>query len=91
MTGCAHGIAYTPEDRAKSELYHELPPRLNSYRVVLLDHSRLIAQLTGPERHTARGGRDVIDHAPGRMTTWPTRSGPNRQLAKQDLTSPKVA
>ena len=28
-------------------------------------NSRLVAQLVGLERRTARGGRDTIDHAPG--------------------------
>jgi len=31
----------------------------------LLDHPKLIAQLSGLERRTARSGRDSIDHAPG--------------------------
>jgi hypothetical protein len=31
----------------------------------LLDHPRLLTQLVGLERRTARGGRDSIDHAPG--------------------------
>jgi hypothetical protein len=38
---------------------------LNSGRVELLDHKRLVAQLCGLERRTARGGRDSIDHPPG--------------------------
>jgi hypothetical protein len=38
---------------------------LNSSRAELLDHPRLVAQLCGLERRTARGGRDNIDHAPG--------------------------
>jgi hypothetical protein len=38
---------------------------INSVRVELLDHPRLIAQLAGLERRTARGGKDSIDHAPG--------------------------
>jgi hypothetical protein len=38
---------------------------LNSRRVELLDHPKLVAQLVGLERRTARSGRDSIDHAPG--------------------------
>ena len=49
----------------KSSLYTNLLPLLNSYRIELLDHPRLVAQLCGLERRTARGGRDSIDHAPG--------------------------
>jgi hypothetical protein len=60
-----HGIDYQPSERAKSELYAALLPALNSGRVELLDHTRLAAQLLGPDRRTSRGGRDSIDHAPG--------------------------
>ena len=31
----------------------------------LLDHPRLVSQLCGLERRTARSGKDSIDHAPG--------------------------
>jgi hypothetical protein len=60
-----HGLTYTPSDRTKSELYRDLLPMLNSGTVDLLDHPRLLAQLSALERRTARGGRDAIDHAPG--------------------------
>jgi hypothetical protein len=40
-------------------------PLLNSGRVELLDHKRLVAQLCGLERRTSRAGRDSIDHVPG--------------------------
>ena len=39
-------------------------PALNSRKVDLLEDPRLIAQIVGLERRTARGGRDSIDHAP---------------------------
>jgi hypothetical protein len=60
-----HGISYDVADRAKSDLYRDLLPALNSGQVELLDVPRLGAQLAGLERRTARGGRDSIDHAPG--------------------------
>jgi hypothetical protein len=60
-----HGIEYVVSDRAKSDLYRDLLPLLNSGRMELLDQPQLIAQLIGLERRTARGGRDSIDHAPG--------------------------
>jgi hypothetical protein len=60
-----HGITYEPSEKPKSDLYRELLPLLNSGRVELLDHPRLVAQLCGLERRTARGGRDSIDHSPG--------------------------
>ena len=59
------GISYRPSDKPKSDLYRDLLPVLNSARVELLDNARLVAQLCGLERRTARGGRDSIDHAPG--------------------------
>ncbi len=61
-----HGIVYDPSAKSKSDLYRELLPLLNSGRLELLDDERLAAQLLGLERRTSRGGRDAIDHAPGR-------------------------
>jgi hypothetical protein len=46
-------------------LYREMLPALKAKRVELLDHPRLVAQLCGLERRTARSGRNKIDHAPG--------------------------
>jgi hypothetical protein len=60
-----HGIAYETSERTKSDIYRELLPLLNSRKVDLLDHSRLVNQLCSLERRTARGGRDSIDHPPG--------------------------
>jgi len=60
-----HGVEYMPADKPKSDLYRDLLPMLNSGRVELLDHPRLIAQLCQLERRTARGGRDSVDHPPG--------------------------
>jgi hypothetical protein len=59
------GIEYRVADKAKSDLYLSLLPLLNSGRVELLDHKRLVAQLCGLERRTARSGKDSIDHSPG--------------------------
>jgi hypothetical protein len=61
----SHGIAYGPAKAPKSELYAELLPKLNAGRVELLDIHRLFVQLATLERHTARSGRESIDHAPG--------------------------
>jgi hypothetical protein len=60
-----HGITYDPSEKTKSQIYGETLPLLNSGRVEMLDHSRLVAQISQLERRTARGGRDSIDHAPG--------------------------
>jgi hypothetical protein len=60
-----HGVAYEPSGKSKSDLYRDLLPAINSRRLDLLDEPRLLAQLAGLERRTARGGRDSVDHAPG--------------------------
>jgi hypothetical protein len=59
------GIEYRVADKTKSDLYLTLLPLLNSGRIELLDHPRLINQLTGLERRTSRAGKDSIDHLPG--------------------------
>jgi hypothetical protein len=61
----AHGIEYVRSEKAKSDIYRDLLPLLNSGRTELLDLPRLATQLIGLERRTARGGKDSIDHAPG--------------------------
>src|SRR5262249_38333894 len=58
------GIEYRVAEKPKSDLYRDFVPLLNSRRVELLDHPRLITQLTQLERRTSRGGRDSIDHGP---------------------------
>jgi hypothetical protein len=58
-------VGYEPAAKPKSDLYRDLLPLINSGKVALLDHPKLVAQLCGLERRTARGGRDSIDHAPG--------------------------
>ena len=60
-----HGIRYEPAAKARSDLYRDMLPAINSRQVELLDDARLVAQIVGLERRTARGGRDSIDHAPG--------------------------
>ena len=59
------GIRYEPTTMSKSDIYRDFLPLLNGTRADLLDNERLINQLVGLERRTARGGRDSIDHAPG--------------------------
>ena len=60
-----HGITYEASTKPKSDLYRDMLPAINSRQVELLDDARLIGQIVGLERRTARGGRDSIDHAPG--------------------------
>jgi hypothetical protein len=59
------GIIYEPSAKPKSDLYRDLLPAINSKLLDLIDNDRLVNQLVGLERRTARGGRDSIDHAPG--------------------------
>ncbi|ADB16917.1 conserved hypothetical protein [Pirellula staleyi DSM 6068] len=58
------GINYFKSEKAKSELYGELLPRLCSGEIELLDNEKLISQIAGLERRTRSGGRDIIDHPP---------------------------
>jgi hypothetical protein len=60
-----HFINYEVAEKSKSELYQSLLPLLNSRAIDLLDSDRLLHQLVGLERRTARGGKDSIDHARG--------------------------
>jgi predicted DNA-binding protein len=60
-----HGITYEPAAKSKSDLYRDMLPAINSGQLELLDDARLVGQIVGLERRTARGGRDCIDHAPG--------------------------
>jgi hypothetical protein len=60
------GVAYEISAQSKTDLYVAGLPLLNSQRVKLLDHQRLIGQLISLERTTVRGsGRDVVDHPRG--------------------------
>ena len=59
-------VGYEPSEKVKSDIYRDALPLLNSRKVQLLDHKRLTLQLAGLERRTARGGKDSIDHGPGR-------------------------
>jgi hypothetical protein len=61
-----YNIIYDASAKPKSELYIDLLALLNSQRIWLLDHPKLVNQLCALERRTTRGsGRDVIDHPPG--------------------------
>jgi hypothetical protein len=59
------GITYEVSDKTASDLYREFLPLVNSGKVELLDHPRLISQLSSLERKTSRLGKDTISHPPG--------------------------
>jgi len=60
-----HEVLYKPSEHTESEAYQHVLPLINSRAVDLLDSDRLVNQLIGLERRTARGGKDSIDHGPG--------------------------
>lgn len=60
-----YGVRGEPSEKSKSDIYRDLLPIVNSRGCELLDNARLISQLAGLERRTARGGKDSIGHAPG--------------------------
>ena len=62
FAGMASATRSRPSRR--SDLYVAFLPLLTSQMVELVDQPRLIQQIVGLERRTARGGRDTIDHAP---------------------------
>jgi hypothetical protein len=59
------GINLEHSERVKKDIYKECLPLLMRAGCTLLDSPRLVAQLCGLERRTARGGQDSIDHKPG--------------------------
>ena len=59
------GVVYDVSKRAKSALYVDFLPAINSGKVELPDSSIAVNQFAALERRTARSGRDVVDHPPG--------------------------
>ena len=60
----ARRIRCEPSPKAKSDLYRDLLPLINSRSVDLLDLPKLVGQVCSLERRVGRGGRDSIDHPP---------------------------
>jgi hypothetical protein len=85
-----HGIEYRVSDHVKSDLYLTLLPLLNSGRVELLDHKRLVAQLCGLERRTSRAGKDSIDHVPGSFDDVANACAGAAVIAAQAAVQPKA-
>lgn len=59
------GIRYVPSERSRSEIYLDALPGLMAGTSNLLDHVRLVGQISQLERRTTRNGRDTIDHMRG--------------------------
>jgi hypothetical protein len=82
------GIKYQCSEQPKSDLFRDLLPLLNA-RITLPKSDRLVSQLCGLERRTARSGKDSIDHGPAITTTWPTRSrAPHRSVKPARMVGP---
>ena len=60
----AYGVGYEVSTKTKNDLYRDLLPLINARRIEFLDHERLVSQLLGLERQTARSGKDSISHGP---------------------------
>jgi len=56
------GIRYQISTKPKSALYQDLLALINSRRVNLIDHPKLINQIVSLERRTSRSNREQIDH-----------------------------
>jgi hypothetical protein len=61
------GVECEQSARPKTELYLDLLPAINSGSLRLLDIPRLVSQLCGLERRTARSGRDSIAEPRGQF------------------------
>lgn len=60
-----HGINYRTSDKVRSELYLAFLPLVNSQRVELLDHPKMVLQFQTLICQTGRSGKDVINHQDG--------------------------
>jgi hypothetical protein len=59
-----HGISYELSTLTKSELFRDFLPLLNSVRVTLPRHDRLVAQIVSLERRVSAVGKETITHPP---------------------------
>jgi hypothetical protein len=57
-----HDVKYELAKLTKSDLFRDMLPLLNSGRITLPRHDRLVAQLVGLERQVSRLGKDSISH-----------------------------
>lgn len=60
-----HGVSYDASAKPKSDLFRDALPLINSRKVDLLDHRKMIQQFVGLEMRTSRAGKPSIDHGPG--------------------------
>ena len=82
-----HDVGYRVSKRSRSEIYIEALAAINSQRVELLDHPRLLAQLQGLQRRASAGGRDAVDH-PSRGHDDVSNAAAGLSVLAQHLRSP---
>ena len=68
-----HGLSYEIAKQPKSDLYRDLLPLLNSGRIMLPKHDRLVSQIVGLERRVSRAGKDSLTTPRTDTTTWRMR------------------
>lgn len=68
-----HGVNYEPAEKSKSDLYRALLPLINSGAVDLLDHDKMVTQLTSLDRRTHVEDATASTMLPARMMTSPTQ------------------
>ena len=83
-----YGITYDQSAAAKSYLYQNLLPVINSQSVSLLDNTRLIDQLVSLERKTS-STKDRIDHPPNGHNDHNSPT-PSRQIFIENITRPNI-
>jgi hypothetical protein len=67
-----HGLSYEIAKQPKSDLYRDLMPLLNSGRILLPKHDRLVSQIVGPEGRVSRAGIRLTSPRTD-TTTWRMR------------------
>ena len=65
-----HGLSYEIAKQAKSDLYRDLLPRLNSGRIMLPKHDRLVSQIVGLKLACWRAARIRLTTPHTDTTTW---------------------
>ena len=68
----SNGIQYALSEQAKSDLYRDCLPGINSGKIELLDIPKLHAQFIGLERRTSRSGKTSLITRPVRMMIFAT-------------------
>jgi hypothetical protein len=84
------GIHYTAADKSSSDYFLDLLPTLTSGALELLDHKRLVSQLSNLERRSRPGGHDLIAGGPGVNDDLAVVTGILCSLQMRDLRKGRV-